>query len=108
MTLQLDASRSAQTDAQRKLDWQASQLLRLRGHNVHNHDGTAQLCMDPAHFELAAERDAIFAGVAALKRDLSKVQQDALELGQDLKAAKLGGASPTSMMDVADASSCTK
>lgn len=70
-------------------------------------DGEVQLCMDPAHQEMAAERDAIFAGVAALKRDLTKVQQDALELGQDLHAAKAGG--PARFRITAPGSSdCTK
>lgn len=65
--------------------------------------------MDPSHFELAAERDAIFAGVASLKRDLSKVQQDALELGQDLQIARRGGALPPPMVtDLSGTSGCTK
>lgn len=107
MAVQLDASRSAQSEAQRKLDWQTSQFHRLHGREVPIANGEARLCMDPSHSELAAERDAIFAGVAALKRDLARVQQDALELGQDLHAAKNGEAK-RQVTEVPGSSSCTK
>lgn len=107
MSAQLDASRSAQSETQRKLDWQTAQLHRLQGRDVPYNNGELELCMDPSHREMAAERDAIFAGVAALKRDLNKVQQDAIELGQDLKAAKAGTA-PYSFTGMINSSDCTK
>ena len=107
MASQLDASRSAQSDTQRKLDWQTAQLHRLQGKNVSTFDAEVQLCMDPAHSEMTAERDAIFASVAALKRDLTKVQEDANELGQDLKAAR-SGAPARFQIGTSAAAECTK
>lgn len=107
MALQLDASRLAESEAQRKLDWQTSQLHRLQGRDVPFANGETQLCLDPSHQDLAAERDAIFAGVAALKRDLTRVQQDALDLGQDLQAARTGGPIRVTS-EVPGSSTCTK
>lgn len=107
MALQLDTSRSAQSEMQRKLDWQTSQLHRVQGRGAADTYEQVELCMDPTHREMAAERDAIVAGVAALKRDLTKVQQDALDLGHDLQAARNCGTVRLTS-DVASTSSCNK
>jgi hypothetical protein len=108
MAQQLDGTRSAHAETQKKLDMQTAELRRIQGKaGSATSAGGSKTCCDPAHRELEAERDAIFAGVAALKRDLTKVQHDAMELGQDLQTAK-SASGVKSYAPGAASSVCTK
>lgn len=52
---------------------------------THTREKPHQLCHDPKHTEVFGDRGSILEGVNALKRDLDRVQQDAKDLGRDIR-----------------------
>ena len=75
-----------QAETQRSLDAQVAETRRLRQKLESSHGAFSTL--DAQHQALVEERNSILQGVGALKRDLNRVQQDAAELGEDIRLAK--------------------